>query len=1109
MLRKLIFILLLSTGSSFADQISWPSGDKTVTGDSCSGGDCANDTLLSTGSFSGKLNLESTTEGITCVLTGHTFTYTGGIGLNIKGDDTKIVGGTFSFSGSSGDGNMGVKIQGHDVLLENVSASVGGDNAIAIMASGNWDVYNVEIDGGTFSSSGTGFNSRCDYDAPVVKFDHLRDEADVDFLYHVYMHDATITDGPWAGITIQGRTQDGPDVNHALAWIDDNTITTDHRNDTYASYSGLCNSSANPYGIILRTIKEGSRIKGNNITSGTTYGGNRGILLERSWGTEADPVIIRNNTINVHEGPNVEYGAGGLPVHGIRVRYSNHYVLIDSNTVTTTTDDNSGTDHTDLVAHAVRISQDKSYTNIVLRNNTITATSSDVSNVDNMAIVFGAIEAADNVFSYNNNITSNGTIYQFTHGNGSRSTSGSNTYIEGDTVQFGTPQIASGYKTIRLGYLCNPWYSEGNEMRDVVFNGSASHDDVTFWCGNNGNRGELDIKQTRTLNLYAKGANGLPVVGATITAVNAYGVTAFTGSTNYNGKLTGVASYYYEHHFRTDSTAFNDFTLTATYSGDEGAGTLTVSQTAAGGTDTLLLPNTDGTGQWGEPVVPANEPPSFVTGVTAVSTTPVDRNDANTTVVSTVFQDVDDPGIAAFTVTFKLRYPNNITEIILVNAQTTGNGGLTIVEDSTAWYTASYSYNPAADQTLGVYDLYAYVTDGTGYDEDGFSGNIDELTIGETLTLSQTLTVIDTNNVTLSIEDNFANQSSLDSVYLLFGTSNPPTTRLDSIGTVTDPDTFSVTDLAPATTYHYRGIAVDAVSRDTSSVGTIITLNTVAHSLTHIDSGGGYAAGEGYFNVENNYTANTVSSMTLVWGTSTSIGSATGDTTILSGYITDPDTLGCDTLSANNYYYWWIITDQLGADTSAMQAITVPLGGLRFGHWNLDSTYNGDYTVEDKKRMVYFTFDGATNSTLDTIYARLTNNGAFKLAQAALFGADSVLIDTSDQVTINTQGTSWWAFPMANADTLTNGTSYGLSVWGDGGDGTLTHVVTEYAGISYFLETEAYAPANWDPWTSDDTATSYCPLIFGVYSASAPTIEVELRVRGKVIFRGNVQIGGD
>lgn len=129
--------------------------------------------------------------------------------------------------------------------------------------------------------------------------------------------------------------------------------------------------------------------------------------------------------------------------------------------------------------------------------------------------------------------------------------------------------------------------------------------------------------------------------------------------------------------------------------------------------------------------VVANNPPTVTGGATVVSVSPVNRLGANTTTISTTFNDSDQPGVGAFTVTFKIREPNNSTELFLVNALTNGVGGLTITDNGGGSYTAAYAYDPADAQTLGLYDLYFEVSDGTDNAIDDYTGNLDELEINE------------------------------------------------------------------------------------------------------------------------------------------------------------------------------------------------------------------------------------------------------------------------------------------------------------------------------------------------------------------------------------------
>ncbi|HSG99154.1 MAG TPA: hypothetical protein VLB27_03835, partial [candidate division Zixibacteria bacterium] len=127
----------------------------------------------------------------------------------------------------------------------------------------------------------------------------------------------------------------------------------------------------------------------------------------------------------------------------------------------------------------------------------------------------------------------------------------------------------------------------------------------------------------------------------------------------------------------------------------------------------------------------ANNAPTVTPGATQVSVSPVNRAGANTTVLSTTFSDADQPGVGAFNVTFKIREPNNTTELTLVNNQPNGGGGLTITDNGGGSYTASYTYDPDVAQTLGLYDLFFEVTDGTDIATDGYANNLDELEINQ------------------------------------------------------------------------------------------------------------------------------------------------------------------------------------------------------------------------------------------------------------------------------------------------------------------------------------------------------------------------------------------
>jgi len=120
--------------------------------------------------------------------------------------------------------------------------------------------------------------------------------------------------------------------------------------------------------------------------------------------------------------------------------------------------------------------------------------------------------------------------------------------------------------------------------------------------------------------------------------------------------------------------------------------------------------------------------PVVDSSATMVSKSQVLNNGSDTTVISATFVHSDGPSVSDFTATFKIRRPDN-TEMILVNNQSSGSGGLTITYNGNLTYTAKYVYIPANGAALGLYDLYFKVSDGTNIAVDDYDNNLDELEI--------------------------------------------------------------------------------------------------------------------------------------------------------------------------------------------------------------------------------------------------------------------------------------------------------------------------------------------------------------------------------------------
>jgi hypothetical protein len=123
--------------------------------------------------------------------------------------------------------------------------------------------------------------------------------------------------------------------------------------------------------------------------------------------------------------------------------------------------------------------------------------------------------------------------------------------------------------------------------------------------------------------------------------------------------------------------------------------------------------------------------PTLAVGVTSASPDTVNRVGTGTTLISTTWSDADWQPVDSFWVIFTVRQQDNTTIDTLVDSLTTGNGGLTVIDNGNGTYTATYSWDPGATQALGDYDLRSRVFDGTAAAEDGYANNTDELNVEE------------------------------------------------------------------------------------------------------------------------------------------------------------------------------------------------------------------------------------------------------------------------------------------------------------------------------------------------------------------------------------------
>ena len=475
-------------------------------------------------------------------------------GIRIMGTATyyphnvKVLGGTIIHepSNSNASGNRCLNINGNDLYIEDVNAIIKGINGKALVSAGPY-TFNNHVTGGTYRSEVTAFNSRCNFDAPVIHIADLRQQTlqDNNADFHFIFDGVTINGGPHGGIVVHGRSGDFGSVD-----ILNCNIMTDARNDMYPTYAGTCFSTSNPYGIACSGYMGGSIIYNNTITSGTQYGGNRGILLEQAHGTAANPIIVRKNYVDVHEGPNVEYG-DVLPLHAFRARYSPGYIIIDSNTFIGTGDNNTATTDYGSMVHIMRFSGGApGETNVLMRHNIIKAISLNSSGVECNAVTYDAIAYDSLYITEENYISSAGNIYKYGDYNGESH----GQIIEGDTVAF--ENITTTPRTYHIGHLGNNFDCSGNISKDVTYLDGTSFDDIYFSQG-----GTQDITMQKSIQIQVKGNNDFNVSGAAVSLVNNYNQNVLSGTTNSAGSFNGSVSYWFESRTASDSTSYNNFSL--------------------------------------------------------------------------------------------------------------------------------------------------------------------------------------------------------------------------------------------------------------------------------------------------------------------------------------------------------------------------------------------------------------------------------------------------------------------------------------------------------------------------------------------------------------------
>ena len=324
------------------------------------------------------------------------------------------------------------------------------------------------------------------------------------------------------------------------------------------------------YGIEILCNANSTTVLNFEIANNTVIrSGGRGILMDAEGAQDSmgcGTGTIHDNTINVKEPANE--GAGSGDALGVTVRFNASHIQVYNNNITVAvgagqcpaqffTDTAS-----DCSGIGIKLQGNVGTSGLDLQNtatnNTVTVTTNGTAFTP--VGLYGNSTGGPLSYFSGNTVTSNAVNVASVpngagngfDGCGNHWTYKNNTFIEG-------PNPFS-YLTYATLWFCNsstqqPGGSDatGNVFLDNIYSGGAGVDNVGLSTGNN----SFSYFAEWTYTLTVKGSNGLPISGATVTAVGANNTETIAGTTSTNGQVPLILT----DHF-TSGTSLSSATTT-------------------------------------------------------------------------------------------------------------------------------------------------------------------------------------------------------------------------------------------------------------------------------------------------------------------------------------------------------------------------------------------------------------------------------------------------------------------------------------------------------------------------------------------------------------------
>ena len=476
----------------------------------------------------------------------------------------------------------------YNILFKDTYFSIYGRNSQIFYSEGG--CYNIELDNCVFYDGMESFTQRDMWiDNAMLALGNNNTAAYPGFQYHFKIHGCTTENAHWCNLYLHGDA--------LVADVHDNYFISDARND-YDVQGPIYGTAAQCYAVSVRGGDGGSRVKlyNNTIRSGTSYAGGRGIFVSGIDGISLDPdssIYIYNNDIQVHQG----FDGEEHTLNGIIVRQSWKNIYLRENNITCIGDTISSTQSYEqgpICGIRLTTGGDGNERGLKIVGNVVRTYftggfTPDYGDTGPYAagIIFDEFSMnVPNVVIDSNMFESSSLCIRwgFYNGHGGNVTMRDNIYShynsQGDYVFY-------------LGYGAgSSHHAYNNRIINGIFLNGAQDTSMLVW---DGEPDSLSISLMKTMRSHIQGNNGLPVPGADVRFVNAYGEVVGQGSTNGNGIYSNDVSYWWEGNDtfnQGDSTLFNDFLIVARKNGDSTSINYHLSWDSP--TPTLVLSNTPG-----------------------------------------------------------------------------------------------------------------------------------------------------------------------------------------------------------------------------------------------------------------------------------------------------------------------------------------------------------------------------------------------------------------------------------------------------------------------------------------------------------------------------------